>query len=206
MSGGGFSQDDAGAIFVAAVGVLAVVGFYYVRHFELITVISRTLCFAATAYGLFAFALDVHWRGPRFDGIKAGYLLAGIAGLVSAAFLLQAQALISSDVVQAAAATGRGAIDFVLNRLTQVGRMYLLASLLTTTVACFVAVMSLLAILRALLQSWAEPDDRSRFASLVLGATDWVAPIPFALLATPSHAFVAFMLYVWLPGALSVQR
>jgi hypothetical protein len=49
--------------------------------------------------------------------------------------------------------------------------MFLFGGLMTTAATCFVAVASLLAILRALTLSWSEPEERSWFTRFILGAT-----------------------------------
>jgi len=128
--------------------------------------------------------------------------LAAIASGVSAEFLLQAQDLVSQDMVQAAATHGRGAVDFFLNRLTSAGKVILVASMISTAAICFVSMASWLAIIRALVESWSDESERSWPAHTVLGASEWVRPVPFMFFSLLMLGFVGYTLYIWVPNSL----
>ena len=202
QSKGNGHHDDAMGIVVLALAAMAIGGFFYLRHFEMITLVSRTVCFAAATYALIGCAIDVYQRGLRFDQIQFGYLLAGLASGTAAGFLLQAQELVSLEMLQAATNSSQGALHFFLNRLTNAGRVFLMASLVSTAIICFVALAAILAILRALILSWSDASVRSWPTRIALGATEWVRPVPFSFLSIGGLGIVAYTLYVWVPKSL----
>lgn len=197
------NSDDGFSIFFAIGGLLLLVGFQYLRHFELVTYISRTLCFGTAFTAAFLALLYGNQQEWEFDEILGGYLLASIASVLSAGFLLHAQDLISSDLVQAATAHKKGAVDFFLNGHSHRELAYVLASMMAAIGACLIACGSFFSILRALALSWLDAGEPSFLLRLAIRATNRFRPAPFALLATILLVGIAFVLYFWLPNALS---
>ena len=200
---GNGSQDDAIGILGVAFVAFAFAGYFYLRYFDVVTFVSRTACFAAASYALLGCAVDMYRRSVLLDQIQWGYLLAGLASGVAAGLLLQAQALVTPEMLEAAAAE-QGAVQFFLHRLTNAGRLYVIASLACTSAICFVILASLLAILRALLLAWTDDESRGWSSRILLGATEWVQPVPFAIMSLLGLGFSVFLLYGWLPNALRI--
>lgn len=196
------SPDDIWMVLVLALFALAVTGVFYLRHFEIVTFVSRTICFVAATYAFLGFMLDLYARGWRSNEVQFGYLLAGLFSGAAAGLLLQAQELISVEMVQAAIADSSGAVNFFLNRLTSVGKLLLVASLLSTTVTSFIALVAVLVILRAIVTSWSDESQRSWVSTFFLKYTGWFRPQHFAILSIVCTGFVGLVLYVWLPHSL----
>jgi hypothetical protein len=193
-SGGGTGNDDVSALMFVAGGALVAGVYFFVRHFDSVAFGSRLECFAAFSFAVVAFPFDLYRRGVRGDEIQASLFLSGVISFIAAALLLQAQALVTPEMI-AASADEPNVVKLVFQRLTHAELRLVMISLVSTVATCFVALTALLSILRAIVLSWFEGRPLNGFARAVLKVTHGTRPAPLAIIAIVLLGAVAAMPY-----------
>lgn len=193
-TGSGTGNDDASGFVFAAGAAIAAGVYFFVRHFDSVAFGSRLECFAALSFAVVALLFDLYRRGGRADEIQVNLTLSAVISTVSAALLLQAQALVTPEMI-AAAADEQNVFKLVFQRLSHTDLRLILISLLSTVAICFVALTALLSILRAVVLAWYEDRPFTWFARTVLNATHGMRPVPLAIIATVILGSVTAMPY-----------
>jgi hypothetical protein len=206
----GNSDDNSGIFIVAGIALLTVCALY-VKHFEMIKLVTRATYLGVVVFCFFAWVVSIFQRDSLDNDQQFGFVAPFVGALVGVWLLLQAQDVISPEVVQAAQAVPNsiaGFIDFYLNKLSTYGKRIVLISASASLILMLHAMIAALTALRTFVVCYFYDEEESGYGVIsriflrYAGAFSWEKYAVLALIFLIGS--YALMNWVPLPGINSL--